>query len=58
MDVVNVEQVTSHHPPLILLVDLMNTTRLASQKRQVPAPLWHSNVFLPISEHKGVSHEW
>lgn len=57
MDVVNVEQVASMTYPH-LLVDLTSTVRLASQKRQVPAPLWHSSVFLPTLEQKGVSHVW
>ena len=38
--------------------DLTAFSRLALQKRQVPAPSWHSSVFRPTSEQKGASREW
>jgi len=57
MDVVNAEQVTFSLAacPWVRLTDIH---RLASQKKQVPVPLWHSNVFPPTSERKGASPEW
>ena len=57
MDVVNAEQVTWHHSFPFDLV-LIRSTRLASQKRQVLVPSWHSSVFRQTLEQKVVSREW